>query len=521
VLVRRERVAPGSFELQNLVNLPGLQMTEVVVRDVLGNEQRIVDPFYYSESLLRPGLDEYSFDAGFERRQFGVRSDDYGKPAVAGFYRRGITQTLTLGGHGEALDGRYNLGPSATLGLGLLGVTSFSLAAGGSARGHGYAMSVAHTYHSSRWSANLAVRLEDRDYARAAPEQLMNRRYDFAGGLSYALSAGSGVSFSVTSSAPWEGPAARSAALGYRVRASREVYLSATARHASGALQANELLLTLSWYFDAAGQRNLASFQLRREGDSSGGLVQLSGGNPEAEGLVYRVSAETGRDPTGERRTFNPSVQWNARRAVARAEAFRDSTGNERTQLGLQGGVATVGGQWALSRPVVDSFAIVKVGEVPGVRVYANNQPIGTTDASGTVFVPRLASYFENPVAIEDKDLPLNYLVPYARLIVSPALRSGVLLDFPARALSAVAGRLVEQREDGTRPFGDARGEVAVEGERKEILTAPDGSFYLEQVPPGSYEGEALRDGARCRFRLQVRASEDIVTDLGPVVCAR
>ena len=32
VLVRRERVQPGQFQLQNLVSLPGLQVTEVVVR---------------------------------------------------------------------------------------------------------------------------------------------------------------------------------------------------------------------------------------------------------------------------------------------------------------------------------------------------------------------------------------------------------------------------------------------------------------------------------------------------------
>jgi outer membrane usher protein FimD/PapC len=514
VLVRRERIGPGGFELQNLVNLPGLQTTEVVVRDVLGNEQRIVDPYYYSESLLRPGLDEYSFDAGFERRNFGVRSNDYGEPGFSAFYRRGLTPWLTAGGHAESLDGRTNLGPSLTFGLGLAGVSTVGLAFGHGERGDGAAFSAAHTYHSPRWSGNVALRMEERDFARAAPEQLANRRYDFAAALSYALTAGSSMSVGVASSAQWDGFANRSAALGYRVRAGRDVYLSATARHVSGEQRLDELVLTLSWSFDAAGERHLASLQAQRTSDGYGALAQLSGGNPEAEGLVYRVSAEAQHDDdAGSRRLFNPALQWNARRAVLRAESFRDSMAEDETvQLGVQGGIAAVGGQWALTRPVNDSFAIVKVDQLAGVRVYANNQPVGTTDASGTVFVPRLASYFENPVAIEDRDLPVNYLVPQARFVVSPALRSGALLDFRARAVTAVAGRLVTS---DNQPLADAEGFVNVESERREILTARDGSFYVENVPPGVYQGAA---GA-CRFTLRVPKSAEVVTELGEVAC--
>ena len=251
----------------------------------------------------------------------------------------------------------------------------------------------------------------------------------------------------------------------------------------------------------------------QRSDETWSGLAQLAGDNPDAEGLVYRLGVEAQRhDEAGSRRVVNPALQWNARRAVLRAESFRDSASEHATtQLGVQGGIAAVGGHWAMTRPVTDSFAIVKVDELEGVRVYANNQPVGTTDASGTAFVPRLASYFENPVAIEDRDLPVNYLVPRARFVVSPALRSGVLLDFGAHAVSAVAGRLIR----GGSPLQDAQGRVAVGDESKELLTARDGSFYLEDVPAGVYQGEA--DG--CRFTLRVPSSKEVVTELGEVAC--
>ncbi len=520
VLVRRERVAPGSFELQNLVRLQGLQLTEVVVRDVLGNEQRIADPYYYSESLLSPGLDEYSFDAGFERRQFGLESNNYGKPGVAGFYRRGITPGVTLGAHAEALDGRYSVGPTATLRAGTWGVTSLAFAVGGDRDESGQALSLAHTFSSSRWSANAALRLEDAKFRRAASDLIAPRRYDFSATFSYALSAGSNVSLAHQSSASWQGESTRSTVLGYRQRLSRDLYLAATYRQASGGFDLKELMLTLSWHFDAAGQRHFASLQMRRTSETTGALAQLSGGNPEAQGVSYRVSAETENGPFA-RRVINPAVQWNAQHGVGRAEWFRDAaSGLDRRQLSVQGGLAAVGGYWTLARPVADSFAIVKVGEVPDVRVYANNQPVATTGSDGTAFLPRLASYFENPVGIQDKDLPINYLVPRTRYVVSPGLRSGVLLDFRAREVSAVAGRLVRRGNAGDiTAFANAEGGVAVGGERRELLTASDGRFYLENMEPGSYAGEAAAGGTLCRFRIQVPASKEVVTELGEVAC--
>jgi outer membrane usher protein FimD/PapC len=50
-------------------------------------------------------------------------------------------------------------------------------------------------------------------------------------------------------------------------------------------------------------------------------------------------------------------------------------------------------------------------------------------------------------------------------------------------------------------------------------MTASDGSFYLEQMEPGRYEGEARRGAARCRFALEVPPSEDAVTEMGQVTC--
>ncbi len=522
-LVRRERVSPGTFDLQNLVNVTGLQVTEVVVRDVLGNEQRIVDPFYFTDTLLREGLDEYSVDLGAERREFGTRSNNYGSAGLSTFYRRGLSDSLTLGARAEALGERYNFGPTATVRLGTLGVLSTGLAYGSGPLGNGAAINFAHTYQSQRSSASVALRFEDRVYARAASSTIGARRYDFSATASRALSASNGIAVAFTSTSPWDAPSTRTASVTYRQRVTRDVYLAATARHSAGANAGDELLFTLTWNLDGPfGQRALLTAQGQRQSDRHVETLQVSGGNPDAEGPLYRLAAERQSDSLSSRTVLNPLLQYNFSRATVRAEAFHDSfTHATRTEVGVQGGIAGVGGQWSLARPIRDSFAIVKVGDAEGVRVYANNQSVGRTGSDGTLFVPRLASYFENPVGVEDKDLPIDYTVPETRFIVSPSLRSGMLLDFKARQVKAVAGRLVRREADVVHPFGDANGSVNVEGNALPILTAQDGSFYVENVTAGRYQGEATRRGERCRFELRVPESREIVVDLREVACEK
>ena len=520
-LVRRERVLPGAFDLQNLVSVTGLQVTEVVVRDVLGNEQRIVDPFYFSETLLREGLDEYTVDIGAERREFGTRSNNYGSVGFSGLYRRGMSDSLTLGARAESLGGRHNLGPTATLRLGTLGVLGSGIAYSSGPLGGGAALNFAHSYQSQQASVSVALRFEDRAYARAASSTIDARRYDFSVTASRALTAGSGIGVAFTSTSPWVAPATRTASVTYRRRLTRDTYFSATARHTSGAGAGDEVLFTLTWNLDGPlGQRPLLTAQAQRQGDRHVETLQVSGGNPDAGGPLYRLAAERQTDDFASRTVLNPMLQYNFRRASVRAEAFHDSlTHATRTEVGVQGGVAAVGGEWSLARPVRDSFAIVKVGDAEGVRIYANNQPLGRTGAGGTFFVPRLASYFENPVAVEDKDLPIDYTVPETRFIVSPALRSGVLLDFKARKVKAIAGKLVRREADAVRAFGDADGSVSVEGKELPLVSARDGSFYIENVTPGRYRGEATRRGERCRFELRVPESSEIVVDLREVAC--
>lgn len=522
VLIGRRHVAPGSYELQNLVSLNGLQVTEVVVRDVLGNEQTVSNPFYFTQALLREGLDEYSADVGYERERFGVASNDYGKLGAAGFYRRGVSDALTLGVRGEALDRRYNFGPGASWRLGVWGVASAEASWGDGPDGRGSAFALGHSFSSPGFASSLAWRAESREYPRAGADTSRNRRHDFTATVSMPVGPGGSVGLIYQDSQPWDAGRSRSTSLSYRRRLSDALYLSASLRRSSGVYGPNEALVSLSYSPVGGGERPSYSAQVQRSGDVDAQTLQVLGGNPDAEGLSYRATAQHSGGPDGARDVLDPYLQYNFARGVARGEYFRDSAaGGGSYQLGYAGAVTRVGDEWGLSRPIYDSYGMVKVEGVPGVRVYANNVAVGRTDARGRLFIPRLASYFDNPIAIDDKDLPPDVIVPRTRYIVSPPLRSGVLVDFKARRVRAVVARLALRRGGGRAPFGDAAGEIAVPGGKPvPVYAARDGSLYVEGLAPGTYRGEVSGELGRCGFTLQVPASSEAVADLGRLECA-
>ena len=85
---------PGPFTIDRLPAITGAGQMQVVVTDALGRQQVITQPYYSGRTLLRQGLNEYSFEAGAIREDYGLRSNAYGDLILAGTFRRGLTERL-------------------------------------------------------------------------------------------------------------------------------------------------------------------------------------------------------------------------------------------------------------------------------------------------------------------------------------------------------------------------------------------------------------------------------------------
>jgi outer membrane usher protein len=166
ILIGKQTIIPGAFDLKNLYSYTGSHNVEVLLKDPFGNVQKISYLAYFSTQMLRQGLHEYSYNVGLLRDNYGVASDDYGKAAFSAFHRYGVTNNLNIGARAEGSDGVYNGGISTAFLVPRAGQFTLSLA-GSSASGNdvGGAVSFQHSYQLGSFNTNVLLRGYSRDYA--------------------------------------------------------------------------------------------------------------------------------------------------------------------------------------------------------------------------------------------------------------------------------------------------------------------------------------------------------------------
>jgi len=540
--IRSERVKPGEFELRDIMAYSGARNIQVLVRDAFGRVQQLDYSFYFSDQPLRQGLHEYSYNLGAFRRQYGVESNRYGPGAVSMFHRYGLTNAATLGLRVEATKDLFNGGPIATLVLGTAGVISVTAAASSIARRHGAALQSSYSYQSRNWSLGVWGQLGSPNYATLGdPPVITNRRAEGAVTLNYLLpnqrSVSFGHSFLATRTGAVAAPASlsqpfttvaldrrRNTTLSYHTPVFSG-WTSFTARlsHIKDSRRGsrNEIHLALITSF---GTDYSAIASHRSDPKNSTEAVQLSKQQPVGEGLGFILSAEREKtEPEGRHERFRATTQYNAPAMILRTDigSFRDSRDQTSSdyRLSVAGGVGYAGGAAGFGRPITDSFGIVKVGEVAGVGVTLNAQPMGKTNDQGVVFLPALSSYSDSEVALVSDTVPIEYSLAALTKKISPSLRSGAVLDFGLLRVQALTGRLKHPPGVTGKSLDLQDVTLMVDGKAMRYRTGRAGEFYIENLSPGTYAGTVELEGTPCRFGLVVPKSQEVFVDLGDVVC--
>ena len=184
------------------------------------------------------------------------------------------------------------------------------------------------------------------------------------------------------------------------------------------------------------------------------------------------------------------------------------------------GALVTVGASVAATRPVTDSFAVIKVPGVEGVRGYLFNQEVGRTNSRGDLVVPNMLSYYGNNLSIEDKDIPLGYRIDATQQTLAPPLRGGVLASFPVHRLQAITGSIRLTEEGGK--IIPAHGEFKIDsgGQHYESPLGKNGEFYFENLPAGQHSGIIEFNGQQCPINIEVPQSTESFVKLGTLICS-
>lgn len=514
--IRTEKLSPGEFELKNISSYPGARLIELVIKDAFGREQRLRYPFYFTDILLKRGLHEYSYNIGFERKGFGEESNRYGRLAFFAFHRYGISDSFNIGIRGEAMNRVYNLGSSLSYLIPGGGVVTLSASGSRDSEKTGFAASLSHTYQGKKINTRLLFKGYSEDYATVMGSE--KTKYEGGVGIGYGTRELGSVSFDFTTAKKYHGTDRQTITATYSKTLSKRFTVFTTFRNLREKAVANEFFIGVTYY---PGKDTTVSLRHEKRKDSETEILQLKKNPPLGEGLGISATIERAEAQSGSTYTFNPLLQYNWRYGIFTGEFRGQSSRGRSTEeyhLSASGGIAYVGNVLGFSRPINDSFGLVKVGELEGVRVYVANQEIGRTDRSGRIFVP-LSSYHENQISINDKDIPIDYSISEVMRYVSPPFRSGSYIKFDVAKFQAVTGRLKIRIDGDVKPAEFYEVRITVEGKELVFPTGKDGEFYLENIKWGKYTASFNYNGTTCYSDIIIPKTEEMIIELGEIIC--
>jgi len=503
-------VPSGPFSIQDLPGMVGRGDASLVMRDILGREQVITQPYYVTPRLLKQGLQDYSYELGFVRRKYGIDSNNYGQPLAVGTHRQGITKQFTGEIHSELLSHQQTVGVGGVMLAPLAGVFSGSLAMSHSIKGVGGLLKFGIHHQSSSFDFGANTQLASQRFAKLGmqPKELAPSQISriFAN-LSSNLLGNFSASYMQQDYHNRNGNKRLGGKYSMTVGGKSNLSLFVN-RSLSG-----DKKTTFSLNFSMQlGNRINASINTFGQPGSEQRSLRVSRSRPEGNGLGYSLS-------TGLGESDHRDLKLSGQSEVGIYTLNAQQSGNQKAlRFSASGGMAILGGNALLSRRITDSFAVVQVPGYSGVSVFANNKLVGRTDDNGNVLVPGLHSYQKNSVHIEENDLPFDVQIDAVQLDLVPYSRSGLQLKFPVK--SSRGALLTVVLENGELLPAGAQVQIIGDNilENELFPTGLRGEVYLTGLAASNWLRVTLQEQS-CEFKVLFPETTEPLPHLGTYTC--
>jgi outer membrane usher protein len=511
-LVSREQVAPGTFNLQNVPMPAGNNSTRVVVRDAFGREQQMTAPYYLTTTALARGQQDYDYAVGYPRLGSPSETWSYGGLSALARHRYGFSDRLTAGFVAEADSRTVSAGPTANIRLaaGELGLAASLSRAGGETGG---SVAVGYTYLGRPVSVSATLRSMTARYSTLTIGRNLDPvRVEASGMIGAQLSRRVSVSAQEAVSSPYNGTLSSRTSLVGSVSVGRRTtaFVNASAAREKGRYGTG----IYGGFSIALAPLTNASVALHHGPDGFGVSADVQRSLPIGTGIGYRARVASGGGGQAE-------GMVEAQLPYGHYEVGQDAlNGQTATHAIVNGGVVFIGGGVHPTRTVNESFALVRVPEVGGVRTYLNNQETGRTNRHGNLLVPNLLPYYANRLSISDQDVPIDHDLDQVERDVAPPYRGGALVVFRADRRQSLTGTVTLLV--GSQTLVPAFGDLTVSAAGRSISSpiGRGGEFDLENVPAGRHQATVTFKDLTCQFALEVPTSTSPWLRLGALSCA-
>jgi outer membrane usher protein len=517
-LLGRRTLGAGPFSLEDLGVAQGRNDLRLVFRDPFGGTRELSSAAYYgSTALLAAGLDEYALRVGLPRR--GLLGDDYvDEPVLAAFWRRGLSDWLTLGLRVEGDAGFRNAGASAALRL-PLGEVDAAYAASRSDQASAAAAALGYRYATRRYAFSAGGRRFGEGYRALGDGQALFPRpeRELYASLGWTPPGRLALQLNWTD-VRYRSLLADRSRLGldgsWRLHPRAQLLFGA-ARERVGGIDDHSVRAGLVVSLD----RLTANLGARRDDGGTGYNLGLNRGRRGETGLAWDLNLARAQD----RSLGFGRAEYQGERVRYALDA-QDVDGSRRAGLTVSGGLVAIGGGVHAIRPVEGGFALVRLPGLEGIEVRRENRAVGRTDADGELLVTGLLPYYPVRIEFETGDVPVTWRTGDPVRTIAVARNAGALVAFDAAPLRALSGTLLLGVADGSRrPAAGGLLELRCPAGTVGVPVGASGRFYLEDAPAGRCEARwsSGQETARCALELPAATGADGlgVRRLPPLLC--
>ena len=530
-IVRRLQLNPGVYDLRDFPFTQGANNVRLSVIDDSGRSEVLNFNLFIDQTQLGAGLSEFGVYAGV-RAPLGVNgprySDDY---IFSGYYRRGISDYLTLGANAQFDANGRQFGSEVVLGTNL-GTFGGSMAISDiDGAGFGYAgtmtfQRIIQRAYGQADTLNLFIERRSKDFGPVSDFFVENPfSYEVGGG--YTRSFGSSV-FAGLDARFSKGRGDQRDLHTYRLNAGYRISPVAN------------LVGDVRYERDGLGERVGAFVSLtvrfgryttaRADYDTQDNRGRLSFQTVQGQGVgAFNATADFDRSDVSSGFNFNGNFIANrAELGFTHFGTFLDTFGertSQRSSLRVGSSIAFADGAVSVGRPIFDSFAIVTPHKsLKGTDVELEPSPFGhvaNTGMLGAATQPSLSSYVDRTITFDAPEAAGGTDLGQGSVKLFPSYRSGYKVvvgsDYNVTALGTM-------RDLDGEPVALVTGNAYEVGKPDRapvtVFTNRQGKFGITGLAAGSWRIEML-DAKRSVFEIQIPDNGENIVRLGEIAPAR
>ncbi|AFZ03979.1 fimbria/pilus outer membrane usher protein [Calothrix sp. PCC 6303] len=505
-LVETLQLPAGKQDVRDLPLSVGTNDVQLTITDDLGRVSQLNFSSALASELLAPGLQKFAYGIGFAAEQKnGVYSYNWEKPILSLSHHFGANKKLTVGG--------YFQGNTQQQVAGLEGIFATSIGnlgwdvalSNASNLGSSYAMKLRYDFlkvgknNPSQRTFNLSLEHRGANFMQFDDENPKNK-YSLGITAAYNQKLLSDINANLSLRYQLgrdETPDTHSINLGLSkyLRNGLGVNLNLSQNRNNNGDNEQRVYMSLSWLKQLPSQSLRTTSEFSSEDSFSNRFSWNS--NPLEPFGNLRGSVE-GVQKSGDYQLNTKLAYPGFRGNLELSHDFTRlgngiNTDSHRTRLNFGTAVVFADGNFGLSRPIDNSFAIVVPHQnLRGKKIGVN--PVGESyfaqiDGLGSAVLPSFQPYNVSSIKIDSSQLPLGYDLGKENYNILPSYKSGVVIHVGTDATVFIKGKLI--LADG-KPLSQKTAQVVSLLDTKwqpiTLFTNKAGKFALTGLKPGRYE---------------------------------